>query len=409
MKDRLLRLLALTAAAFVVTWPMVGYGGNETAGFSWSAVPALRIAFWTFCVGAAAMAFGAASGPAGRLAAGPAAAVSHWSRAAHVRGAAATALVAVLAAVPFFASGYWTGLLLETLVYVTIASGLNITIGMAGLLVLGHAAFWAVGAYTFAMLSIHANWNFWIAFPAAGAAAAAAGFVIGLPALRLRGDYLAVVTLGFGEVVRRVLKNEGGWTGGDAGIPSSEIPGDLRAVHGPSWLWQPGAGDDVRRECYWFALGLAVLCVVCVALLTRSRFGRALFALREDETAARCMGINTTAVKLIAFTSSAMWAGLAGVVHPVLYGQITPDLFDFSQSVLFLAMVVLGGLGSLAGPVVGAALLFIAPALLRKNFPEIQEYRLLVFGLAMAAMMIVRPQGLVGTSAARPRAAGAPA
>lgn len=403
MRTRILRLLALAAGAFVVAWPLLGLHGDETSGFSATFEPSARVALWTFGIGAAALLLAEGRRRAAAAFARPPDAprrlVPSWA----VSPGAAAGAVAVLAALPFVTSGYWTGLLLETLVFVTIASGLNITIGMAGLLVLGHAAFWGVGAYTFSMLVVHAHWNFWLAFPAAGAAAAAAGFLIGLPALRLRGDYLAVVTLGFGEVVRKVLKNEAEWTGGDAGLPSSEIAGDLRAVHGPAWLWQPGAGGDERRECYWFALGLAVVCIACIVRLTRSRFGRALVALREDETAARCMGIDTTRIKLLAFTSSAMWAGLAGVVHPIYVGQVTPDLFDFTSSVLFLTMVVLGGLGSIAGPVVGAALLWIAPALLRNHFPEFQESRLLVFGLAMAAMMVVRPQGIVGAADGRVR------
>jgi branched-chain amino acid transport system permease protein len=133
-----------------------------------------------------------------------------------------------------------------------------------------------------------------------------------------------------------------------------------------------------------------------VALLKNSRLGRAMFALREDETAARCMGINTVKVKLVAFMSAAMWAGLAGVIHPIYRGQVTPDLFDFDASVTFVAMVVLGGLGSVAGSAIGAAILWILPALLRDWIPEVQDYRMLVFGAVLAAMMIVRPQGIVG-------------
>ena len=293
-----------------------------------------------------------------------------------------------------FASGPWKANLVLALVYATIALGLNISMGMAGLLVLGHAAFWAVGAYTFTLLVVRLHWNFWFAFPAAGAAAALAGLVVGIPALRLRGDYLAIVTLGFGEAVRWLFKNEADLTGGDAGIPGSAVPGDVRAPNGwlGSWLWQPRTTED----CYWFALGLLVLCIACVTLYSRSRFGRALFALREDETAASCMGIDTVRVKLLAFTSSAMWAGLAGVVHPVFVGQITPELFDFNASVLFVAMVVLGGLGSIPGSVAGAAILTILPNLLRDKVPEFQDYRMLLFGAILAAMMVVRPEGLFG-------------
>jgi branched-chain amino acid transport system permease protein len=266
--------------------------------------------------------------------------------------------------------------------------------GMAGLLVLGHAAFWGVGAYTFSILVIRLEWNFWPAFLAGGGVAAVAGLLLGIPAIRLRGDYLAIVTLGFGEAVKWLLKNESRISGGDMGIPCSEIPGSFLRPNGwlGGWLWQP----RTMADCYWFALGLLLVCVACVTLFTRSRFGRALFALREDETAAKCMGVDTVRVKLIAFTASAFWAGLAGAVHPVFRGQITPDLFDFNASVLFVAMVVLGGLGSIRGSIAGAAVLFILPNLLRDKLPQIQDYRMLIFGAVMAAMMVVKPEGLFG-------------
>ncbi len=392
---RLRRVVLASLAAVIVSWPLVGFTATAEKGALFSLGGALRIGLVTLGVGTAYSLW-----------------LSLWSlvpggggervrRAVLSRPRAGAALLAALvlflAAVPLFATRGWTSNLAETLVFATIALGLNISMGMAGLLVLGHAAFWAVGAYTFSMLAVHLQWNFWVAFPAAGAAAALAGLVVGLPALRLRGDYLAIVTLGFGEAVRWVIKNEGRYTGGDAGIPGSEVPGDIRAVHGPAWLWQPRTVDD----CYWFALGLLVLCVACVSLLSRSRFGRALFALREDETAAKCMGIDTVRVKLIAFTASAFWAGLAGVVHPIFRGQITPQLFDFNASVLFVAMVVLGGLGSIPGSILGAAVLFILPQVLRDKFPAVQEYRMLIFGAVLTAVMVVRPEGLFGGARAR--------
>jgi branched-chain amino acid transport system permease protein len=389
--SRLLRVGVAAVIAGVVTWPLAGFTATAEKGAVLSLGPSLRIALAVAIVGASFALL-----LEGWRVSGAGTAAEAIGRAARRRpGAgwtAAAVLLGFLAAVPLFATRSWTSNLVETLVFATIALGLNISMGMAGLLVLGHAAFWAVGAYTFAMLAVHLHWNFWLAFPAAGAAAALAGLVIGLPALRLRGDYLAIVTLGFGEAVRWVFKNEADLTGGDAGIPGSAVPGDIRAVHGPAWLWQP----RTTEECYWFSLGLLVLCVTCVTLFTRSRFGRALFALREDETAAKCMGIDTVRVKLLAFTASALWAGLAGVVHPILRGQITPQLFDFNASVLFVAMVVLGGLGSIPGSILGAAVLYILPNLLRDKLPEVQEYRMLIFGAILAAMMVVRPEGLLG-------------
>jgi branched-chain amino acid transport system permease protein len=386
---RLRRVAVAAVAAAAVSWPLTGFTGSVERGPSFSWRPAATVGLVVAALGTAyALVLHAwALVPRGLLAA-PA-------RLRGRPGAAWTAsgvLLAFLAVVPLFASGPWMSNLVISLVYATIALGLNVSMGMAGLLVLGHAAFWGVGAYTFTILAVRHGWNFWLAFPAAGAAAAVVGLLLGLPALRLRGDYLAIVTLGFGEAVRWVLKNEDGLTGGDAGIPGNRIPGDVRTVHGPAWLWQPRSTED----CYWFALGLLCVCVLCVTLLKRSRFGRALFALREDETAARCMGIDTVRVKLLAFTVSAFWAGLAGVVHPILFRQINPELFIFDQSVLFVAMVVLGGLGSIPGSIAGAGILWILPQLLRDRIPQIQDYRLLLFGAILTAVMVVRPEGLFG-------------
>lgn len=396
MKAALIRLAVATVAAFLLSWPLVSLTADERAGFGASAPPAMRVAGIVLVAGALFLAADAAARRWTRRRRAPRESPSGPAR----RYLVPVALGVGLAAFPLFRSPAdpVLGLILDTMTFATIAVGLNITIGMAGLLVLGHAAFWAVGAYSFVLLTIHLGWNFWIAFPLAGGAAALVGLVIGLPALRLRGDYLAIVTLGFGEAVRWVLKNEQSVTGGDAGIPGSEVPGNLWQRQGflGEFLWQPGSGANVLRECYWFALGLLVACVTAVTLLSRSRIGRALFALREDETAARCMGIDTVRVKLVAFMSSAMWAGLAGVVTAEYRGSISPDLFDFNMSVLFVAMVVLGGLGSVWGSVLGAALLWTLPVLLQDFLPEIQRYRMLAFGAVMCGMMVVRPAGLLG-------------
>ncbi len=391
------RLLAVTAGAFVLSWPIVALTASDTSGFGvswWPPCVVALVVLGTGILGIAGLAIaeavrgGGSGGP-------PADGGKHRSRLLWPY----FGIVAGLALLPVIgAPDKYRDLVLETLVFVTIAVGLNITIGMAGLLVLGHAAFWAVGAYTFTLVTVYWHWNFWIAFPAAGAAAALVGLVIGLPALRLRGDYLAVVTLGFGEVVRQVLKNEQHVTGGDVGVPGYEVRGNLWEPKdwGAEWIWQPGTGVHGTRGVYWFALGLAVVCVVAVSVLVRSRYGRALFALREDETAARCMGIDTVRTKLIAFTASAMWAGLAGVATAVYRGSISPDLFGFDQSVLCVAIVVFGGLGSVAGSVLGAAILYALPMLLQDWVPDAQQYRLLVFGGVMAGMMAVRPEGLLG-------------
>jgi len=402
MRARLLRVAYAAAAAFVLSWPFVALSADERRGFSAASGPALVVALVVLVTGVVFAAILEAK--------------DRWPRSAprapkaggtdpRRKWAVPAALLIALAVFPLLRppADPTLGLVLDTMTFATIAVGLNITIGMAGLLVLGHAAFWAVGAYTFVLLTVHFGCNFWIAMPAAGAAAGAVGLVVGLPALRLRGDYLAVVTLGFGEAVRWVLKNEQHVTGGDGGIPGSEIRGNLWAPQGwlGTWLWQPGSGSDVLRECYWFALGLLAACFVTVTLLTKSRIGRALYALREDETAARCMGIDTVRVKLIAFSASAMWAGLAGVVTAEYRGSISPDLFDFNMSVLFVAMVVLGGLGSVWGSVLGATLLWTIPVLLQDFFPDIQRFRMLTFGAVMCAMMVVKPDGLLGRKGSR--------
>ena len=406
MLRALVRLGLAVAAVVTVTFPLVAFQAGRD-GFSFALLPSLKLGGAILAIGLVTLAVHALwsrllGEPLGRAA----------GRATSTPGARAAALLALavlLATLPAWAANKWVGLVFESLVYVTIAAGLNIALGMTGLLVLGHAAFWAVGGYTFGMLTVHLHWNFWCAFPAAGAAAAVVGLVLGLPSLRLRGDYLAIVTLGFGESIRWIIKNTGAVTGGDAGMPGSDLPdADMRAPLGSlgAYLWQP----TDRNGCYWFALALAAVCVGTCSLFKRSRHGRAMYALREDETAAQCMGIDTVRVKLVAFMSAAMWAGLAGPVYLVYRQQIEPELFNFDASVTFVAMVVLGGLGSVAGSVLGAALLWILPALLRDWIPQVQDYRMLVFGAVLAAMMVVRPQGLVGGGGGRRRSAagGAP-
>lgn len=435
MRRRLLRLLVTAVLAFLLAWPLTSLRGDASAGFAVDTTRALVAAGVVFCAGivflyadalssilAGAEPFwrrdGESVGWRTLLAAASGLWLADRFRAAPGVPPAARrwspwVLCAAVAALPFLGlQGSWAKLLQETMVFATIAVGLQITIGMSGLLVLGHAGFWAVGAYTFGILVVTAHWNFWPAWAAAGAAAALVGLVVGLPALRLRGDYLAVVTLGFGEAIRWVIKNENRWTGGDANLPCPDVPGDFRQPNGwlGTWLWQPGdRSRNIDHECYWLALALLVACVVCVSLLKRSRYGRALNALREDETAAKCMGIHTTTMKLIAFTASALWAGLAGVVPAMHRGSINPEMFDFNTSVLFVAMVVLGGLGSIPGAILGAALLWIGPAMLQdiEALKDLQNYRYLFFGALMAAMMVVRPEGLLGGAGVRRPKAGA--
>lgn len=296
-----------------------------------------------------------------------------------------------------YAPGEHVNLAFETLVYMTLALGLNVIVGYGGLLVLGYAAFWAIGAYTYAILTLRFGLNMWVSFPISGAAAMLAGLLVGLPSLRLRGDYLAIVTLGFGEVVYYFLKTEVELTGGEMGLPNKDIRGSLQAH---TSLTIPGFGEtgpirDVEHY-FWPALLLVVLAVVVIRGVERSRIGRALVAMREDEIAARCMGINTMRLKLSTFAFAAMWAGFAGVLWAAKTNFVTPKHFYFIESAWILAMVVLGGMGSIPGVLAGAIVIYAVPPLLRQQFPSFQEYRLLVFGALMVIVMVYRPQGLFG-------------
>ncbi|MEN8150583.1 MAG: branched-chain amino acid ABC transporter permease [Planctomycetota bacterium] len=303
-------------------------------------------------------------------------------------------IMAIAVLFPFLGSRQMVNLGFETLIYMTLALGLNVVVGYAGLLVLGYAAFWAIGAYTFAILALRLDVSMWLALPISGLTSMLAGFLLGLPSLRLRGDYLAIVTLGFGEVVYYFLKTEVQLTGGEMGLPNKDIPGSLQDLSA-----LPFTGPLIEpRHYYWPALALVILAVVVIRGVERSRVGRALVAMREDEIAARCMGINTTRLKLAAFAFSAMWAGFAGVLWTAKLDYTNPMYYYFMQSAMILAMVVLGGMGSIPGVMVGAALLYAGPALLRQYLPEFQSYRLLIFGALMVLLMIYRPQGLFGSA-----------
>jgi branched-chain amino acid transport system permease protein len=315
------------------------------------------------------------------------------------------ALLVGAAVFPSVMSRQHVSLGFETLIYMTLALGLNVIVGYGGLLVLGYAGFWAIGAYTFAILALRWDVNMWVALPLGGLAAMLAGLLVGLPSLRLRGDYLAIVTLGFGEVVWYLLKTEAEFTGGEMGLPNSSIKGRLQ----DHTSFMNSGNLTEASEYYWLALALVIIAVYVIYRVERSRVGRALVAMREDETAARCMGINTIRLKLSAFAFAAMWAGFAGVLWVAKIDFINPNYFRFYESILILAMVVLGGLGSIPGVMIGAIIVNAGPALLRENadwfeshgLPDFQAYRLLIFGAALVALMIFRPQGLFGSARLR--------
>ncbi|MFM8681957.1 MAG: high-affinity branched-chain amino acid ABC transporter permease LivM [Alphaproteobacteria bacterium] len=291
------------------------------------------------------------------------------------------------------------GILVMT--YVMLGWGLNVVVGLAGLLDLGYVAFYAVGAYSYALLSITFGLNFWEALPIAGLMAALFGIVLGFPVLRLRGDYLAIVTLGFGEMIRLVLLNWEDLTGGPKGIGSIPRP----SFFGLQFSANPPPGTVSFAEyfgldfspihriiyLYYIILFLALLTNWFTMRIRRLPIGRAWEALREDEIACRALGINPTNTKLTAFGIGAMLGGFAGAFFATRQGFISPESFNFIESAIILAIVVLGGMGSQVGVVIASVLLIGGPEMVR----DLEAYRMLAFGGLMVAMMLWKPEGLV--------------
>jgi branched-chain amino acid transport system permease protein len=307
-------------------------------------------------------------------------------------------------------SRYWVDLGILILTYVMLGWGLNIVVGLAGLLDLGYVAFYAVGAYTYALLSTTFGLSFWICLPLAGILAAFWGILLGFPVLRLRGDYLAIVTLAFGEIVRLVLINWVDLTNGGAGI--SSIP-RVSFFGIPFNADENGFAATFGLEfnamhriifLYYLILVLALLTNFVTMRLRKLPVGRAWEALREDEIACRSLGINTTNTKLTAFALGAAFGGFAGSFFAVRQGFVSPESFNFLESAIILAIVVLGGMGSQIGVAIAAVVLVGGPEILRnlgflksvfgEGFDP-NEYRLLLFGLGMVAMMVWRPRGLI--------------
>lgn len=312
--------------------------------------------------------------------------------------APALLIFTLLVPVIFYDQRYILDLAILVLTYVMLGWGLNVVVGLAGLLDLGYVAFYAVGAYSYALLATNFGWSFWICLPLAGILAAFWGVLLGFPVLRLRGDYLAIVTLAFGEIIRLVIINWQELTGGPNGV--SSIPR-------PSFFGIPLDNSDnglaarlgieyspTHRIVFLFylILALALLTNWVTIRLRRLPIGRAWEALREDEVACRALGINTTTTKLTAFATGAMFGGFAGAFFATRQGFISPESFTFQESALVLAIVVLGGMGSQLG-VALAALAMIGGFEL---FRSLESYRMLVFGMAMVLIMIWRPRGLIG-------------
>jgi branched-chain amino acid transport system permease protein len=295
------------------------------------------------------------------------------------------------------------GALSRVALFTLFALGLNVVVGFAGLLDLGYVAFWAIGAYTAAILTgardytrtlrttegvipqpEWANWM-WLILLAALVMAVIAGITLGSPTLRLRGDYLAIVTLGFGEIIRVTANNLTGFTLGPQGI--SNIPHPSIQVGPVDLEWK----TFLDNKYYWLLLIFVVVWIIAISLLDRSRIGRAWVAIREDEVAAAAMGVPIVRMKLAAFVIGACTAGVGGVIYAEQINTVAPGTFGIIQSILILSAVVIGGMGSTAGSIVGAILVVLLPEIFR----EFESYRFLVFGLALIVVMIFRPQGLI--------------
>lgn len=307
--------------------------------------------------------------------------------------------LAAAVVVPNWLNGFWQEVLVGQIApYVLLAIGLNVVVGFAGLLDLGYIAFYAVGAYSAAywtnQLPAHPPFTvnvFW-AFPLGVAAAMLAGVILGAPTLRLRGDYLAIVTLGFGEIIQLVADNSGSITNGSQGVAPNAVPDFSFHALGINYTWPLEAVPGDHMPWYYLILGIILLVVVAFHLLENSRVGRAWVAIREDEVAAEACGINPLKYKVMAFAIGASTSGLAGVFFASKNGVFTPGDFPFEQSVVVLVLVIFGGMGSIPGAIIGAAILQYLPQLLRSHIqqPDLFAY----YGVILIAMMIFRPQGV---------------
>jgi branched-chain amino acid transport system permease protein len=302
----------------------------------------------------------------------------------------------------------WVRITNYAILYILLALGLNIVVGFAGLLDLGYIAFYAVGAYVYALLAspqFGLHLPFWVILPIGAAVAALFGAMLGAPTLKLRGDYLAIVTLGFGEIIRIFLNNLSrpvNITNGPQGIAGID-PFSL-----------PGFRFDTPIKYYYLLLAVVLVVIVVNLRLQNSRIGRAWEAIREDEVAARAMGINTRNLKLLAFAMGASFGGIAGGMFSAIQAFISPESFILVESIMIVSMVVLGGMGNIWGVILGAVLLSFVPEILRWTVTPVQEalfgrmvvepevIRMLLFGLALVLVMLFRPAGLL-PSAVRKR------
>jgi len=348
--------------------------------------------------------------------------VKDWRQNAAVVRTGVVIVALALVLLPFalaYVGTSWVRIANFAILYALLALGLNIVVGFAGLLDLGYIAFYAVGAYTYALLaSPHFDLHlpFWVILPVGAAVAGLFGVLLGAPTLKLRGDYLAIVTLGFGEIVRIFLNNLSqpvNITRGPQGIAQIDpfrLGGlDFSKDHGVLGVVVSGP-----MKYYWLLLAVLVIVIVINVRLQNSRIGRAWEAIREDEIAARAMGINTRNVKLLAFAMGASFGGIAGGMFAAIQGFVSPESFVLVESIMVVSMVVLGGMGNVWGVVLGAVLLSFVPEVLRWTVEPLQKslfdrtivepevIRMLLFGLALVLIMLYRPAGLL-PSAVRKR------
>ena len=291
-------------------------------------------------------------------------------------------LLVIVAVFPFIMSMYQTNIMTTALMYVVLGLGLNIVVGFGGLLHLGYAAFYAVGAYTYGLLYYHFDISFWLCLPIGALFSALFGIILGFPILRLRGDYLAIVTLAFGEIVRLVLENWNDFSFGPSGI--ANIPR-------PELFGQKLKLAQVTNFTYFIAVFLTILTIIVIRRMESSKIGRAWEAMREDEIACQAMGIDITRSKLAAFSMGAIWAGIMGVLFAAKTTFINPASFTTWESIVILCVVVIGGMGSIPGVIAGALIFILVPEYLR----AFSQYRMLIFGIALVLMMIFRPGGII--------------
>jgi branched-chain amino acid transport system permease protein len=393
---RLARDSALAAfLALILAIPLVGFSTNQAGAgldfrFSWVVIAVVVVFVGRFALGLL---------PQRRRAERPPVVTLFLTKHQRLLGWIALGVAIVWPFMPF-ATQYDLDLATAVLIYMMLGWGLGVVVGLAGLLNLGYAAFYAVGAYTLALTSAYWNLGFWEALPIAGVVSAAVGILLALPVLRLRGDYLAIVTLGFGEIIRIVLINWQSFTYGPNGVNGLPrptffgLPLTARAPGGGKTFAQFLGIDFNQAQRYVFlyfvTLALALLVNSFIRRLRRLPVGRAWEALREDEIASRALGINPVSVKLSAFAVGALLAGFAGVFFAARQGFVSPESFNFQESATVLAIVVLGGMGSQLGIAVAAIILVTLPEFGR----DFAQFRMLLFGAAMVGIMIWRPRGL---------------